>query len=452
MLNISTSHLIQLLIALSGGIILYVALYIGFQRGLFKVLILLIPFQFLTSRYGSFNMAATYVLGMGMFLNQSWIKKRLQVNWPLLWAIFLVLISFLLSWIGAPKVFWTKNLFYFIMIGSNVVLFYVSYHFVSDAEDMVTFFKLLFFCNVLVILYCILQLIVGFGEFCFLGIEEFSIQKNRTDYRLVGPFNAVGITAEYLVIQCLLLGYYLISTDKYRTFIIGLITCNVAILVGTGNRGGLISFCVSIFLFVYFFRKELGPRKAMVLIVSVAIMTVIASFVMIKYTDFNILYERMLGTRFDGVTPDTRSGWPHVIEKILDKPILGHGPRLMTSGEVDAPRNWPKGEIGFYPHNLYLHILYTTGVIGFLSFSILAIGYLRILRKMTFMTCGNRFISGLPRLGIIIFLIFLLDQMKIEALRWYLSDYQHYLSALFGGFLGLQNVIAPSSVDRNHPV
>ena len=143
MLNISTRHLIQLLIALSGGIILYVALYIGFQRGLFKVLILLIPFQFLTSRYGSFNMAVTYVLGMGMFLNQSWIKKRLQVNWPLLWAIFLVLISFLLSWIGAPKVFWTKNLFYFIMIGSNVVLFYVSYHFVSDAEDMVTFFKLL---------------------------------------------------------------------------------------------------------------------------------------------------------------------------------------------------------------------------------------------------------------------------------------------------------------------
>jgi O-antigen ligase len=444
--DISTSHLIQLLLALTGGISLYVASYIGFQRAFFKALIVVIPFQFFTSVYGSFNMALTYVLGASMFLNQSWMRNGSRRNWPLLWAILLILISFFLSWIQAPRVFWTKNLFYFIMIVSNVVMFYMSYHFVSDAEDMLTFFKLLLFCNVLVILYCIIQLIVGFGEFRFLGIQEFSIQKNRTDYRLVGPFNAVGITAEYLVIQCLLLGYYLISMDKYRKMIIGLIFCNVAALVGTGNRGGFISFLVSAFLFVHFFRRELGPRKVMVLIASVATITVVASFVMIKCTDFNMLYDRMLGTRFDGVTPDTRSGWPHVIEKIFDKPILGHGPRLVTRGEVNALRKWPEGEIGFHPHNLYLYIFYTTGLIGFLCFTLLAIGYLSILRRMTTVACSNRFISGLPRLGIIIFFIFLLDQMKIEALRWYLLDYQHYLSTLCGGFLGLQNVF------RNTPV
>ena len=137
MFDISTSHFIQLLFALGGGILLFVLAYIGLQRYLFKALILIIPFQFIESAYGSLNMAVTYVLGVSMFLNQSWIRKTTQENWPLIWPFVIIMFSFFLSWSQTPRIVWSKNFFYLIMLGSNLFLSYMTYHFVSGKEDVV---------------------------------------------------------------------------------------------------------------------------------------------------------------------------------------------------------------------------------------------------------------------------------------------------------------------------
>ena len=40
----------------------------------------------------------------------------------------------------------------------------------------------------------------------------------------------------------------------------------------------------------------------------------------------------------------------------------------------------------------------------------------------------------------LIFVIFLIDQLKVEFLRSSLLDYQHYIAALFGMFVALRNV------------
>lgn len=440
---LSTSHLIQLLLALGGGILIFILSYMGLQRTLFKVLIIIIPFQFINSVYGSLNMAFTYVLGASMFLNRAWIKKKSNENWPLVIPFIFILCSFMLSLTQAPSTFMSKNIFYLIMLGSNIVLFYMSYHFISDEDDIHSFFKVLILCNALVIVYCIVQLIVGFGKFSFLGIEEFTFQQNRLDKRLVGPFNAVGITAEYLIVQCLLIGYYIVTTNRYKIVGIILIFSNIAALIGTGNRGGFISFIFAFLLFNVTFRKTLGSIKMIIGNSILIILFLSASFYIIKYTDFNVLYERIAGTRMDGITPETRSGWPYVIDKILEKPILGHGPRLVTKTDQDIPINWPKEEIGFYPHNLYLYILYTMGVLGLFAFGILGVAYLKKMKKIKSKAFNDKsFISGLPSLAIIIFVTVLLDQMKVEALRYYLLDYQHFLSALFGMFCGLKNVTA----------
>jgi len=58
--------------------------------------------------------------------------------------------------------------------------------------------------------------------------------------------------------------------------------------------------------------------------------------------------------------------------------------------------------------------------------------------------------TGLPTLGMIIFAIFLIDQLKVEFLRLGLLDYQHYLAVLFGMFIALarQNFVERDSVDN----
>lgn len=440
----STGKVVQLLIALGGGISLFIFSYIGIQRQLFKVLIIIIPFQIIDSAYGSLNMAVTYVLGASMFLNQSWIRKKAKENWPLLWSFFIVIISFFLSWIEAPRIAWSQTLFYMIMLGSNIVLFYMTYHFISSREDIVSLFNLMLFCNVLVIIYCVIQAIIGESEHALLGIKELSMQQNKGDLtRIVGPFNAIGITGEYLVIQYLLLAYYLLTTQKYKMLIIGVISCNVALLIGTGNRGGFISFILSLFLFCYGFRKRLGLKKNILILIAFFVVLVSVSYVMITYTSYNVIYDRLLGTEMDGITPDTRRGWPFVVEKIIEKPVLGHGPRILRKKDYPTSKIWLEGsEIGGYPHNLYLYILYTMGIIGLFAYSVLGMRYIKLLSTLRMnLDKNDKFLSGLPKLGIIVFAVFLFDQMKIEFLRSELLDYQHYLSVLFGMFCGLKRTL-----------
>ena len=157
--------------------------------------------------------------------------------------------------------------------------------------------------------------------------------------------------------------------------------------------------------------------------------------------DCTVLYDRFRDTEFEGFTPDTRVGWKYVVKRIWERPVIGHGPEIIRP-EVDSQRrNWPEGYIKFYPHNLYLFILYTTGVVGFIAYGIWAVTYWRILcrenrRKRPYRGLGK----GLPTLGMVVFIIFLIDQLKVEFLRSGLLDYQHYIAALFGMFVGLQRV------------
>ena len=62
MFDLSTSHLIQLITVLTGAIVIYISAISGTQRQIFKVLILIVPFQFIDSQYGSINMALTKLL------------------------------------------------------------------------------------------------------------------------------------------------------------------------------------------------------------------------------------------------------------------------------------------------------------------------------------------------------------------------------------------------------
>jgi len=69
------------------------------------------------------------------------------------------------------------------------------------------------------------------------------------------------------------------------------------------------------------------------------------------------------------------------------------------------------------------------------------VSYIGLLRKAKKgIQRNDNFLSGLPQLGLIVFIVFIIDQVKIEFLRSDLLDYQHYLSVLFGMFCGLRNI------------
>ena len=438
----STSHAIQLLIALGGALALFTLAYSGYARGLFIGVVVMIPFQPIDSKYGSINMVVTYVVGFAMLLNSIGHKSDRRPGIPLIMPFIFLIIAFLMAWSMAPKMFSAKYMVYLIQAGSNVALFYMSYTYFRKEKDLDVFFKTLIVSNVLVILYSIIQVYVGYGHLSLFGVNELSLLENRQDQRLVGPFNAVGITAEYLVVQSLILAHYMVHSNRLRKLGFVLLLCNLSVLIGTGNRGGFISALLAFILFLYFYKQYIGSKGTLLAGLGFVAMLAVSSIVMLKYTDFNVLYDRFLDTELEGFTPDTRRGWRDVVEKIAERPVIGHGPGIVRPVQYDSPsRNWPEGYIKYYPHNLYLYILYTTGVVGFIAYGTWAVTYWKILcgerrRKRPFRGLGK----GLPTLGMVVFIIFLIDQLKVEFLRSGLLDYQHYLAALFGMFAALPKI------------
>lgn len=439
----STSQVIQLLLALSGGLALLTLAFFGYARALFIFLVVLIPFQLIESKYGSINMVVTYAVGVATLL-ASYSQKagsRLTSPPPLVVPFIIMLFSFLISWSFAPPLFWSKYLTQLLQFGSAVILFYLSYYFFREEKDLDTFFRALILSNVLVVGYSFLQSFVGYKSLSFLGISELSLIENRQDQRLVGPFQAVGITAEYLVLQSLLLAHYMIKTGKLRRIGFVLLFSNMAVLFGTGNRGGFLIAILAAIFFFYHYKKSIGRKGVIIGIIGLVLMFTSATFLMTKYTDFDVLFQRFVDTEFDGITPDSRKGWGEVVDAILDRPLVGHGPRIVMPFEYSRPPIWPAGHITYYPHSLYLYVLYTTGLVGFLAYGYWAISYWNLLRrtrkKIEIQDDAKRLVAGLPALGLIILFIFLVDQLKVEFLRRGLLDYQHYIAALFGMFAAL---------------
>jgi len=419
----STSHLVQLLIALSGGLALLLFAFAGYAKALFIVLVVLVPFQLIQSKYGSINMVFTYAVGVATILanfRQNATSSAAALP-PLIVPFMLMFFSFFISWSTAPPLFWSKYIIQLLQFGSCVVLFYLSFFYFKDEKDLNTFFHALIFSNILVVAYSLLQAFIGYGSLSFFGIRELSLIENRQDQRLVGPFEAVGITAEYLVLQSMVLAHYMVRTGKLRKMGFVLLLANMAVLFGTGNRGGFLIAILSAVIFLYCYRRSIGRKGVISAVMGLLLMFASVSIVMTKYTDFDVLYERLFGTEFEGVTPDTRSGWTEVVDLILERPLIGHGPRVILPNEYDnPPARWPEGHITFYPHSLYLYILYTTGLVGLLAYGCWAVTYWNNLRrarkKMVFENDVRGLKTGLPTLGMIIFAIFLIDQLKVEFL------------------------------------
>lgn len=438
-----TGAWIQIIVALIVGLGVFVSLYFLPPRWTVTALVVLIPFQIIDSKYGSMNTVLTYMLA-GALLLQHRLNKA-----PLIGSFILIGFVYMLAMTQAPQVLRFGNVLYLISVGAGFLMFYVVYNTIRTARDVHYFMTLLVIINVLVTLYCYFQLAAGGRQIALFGIEEFALTQNRIteiDRRLAGPFSAVGITAEFLVFQVLLMGYLAMHVVKRsrRFLLYGLITANLAFLVATGNRGGVISLVVGAVLMLYAFRRELGVRRIMLAGLGGVGLFFIVALVIIQTTEFDLLYERVVSTEFRGGMPETRAGpWIDAVERIAKKPILGHGPRIQFDPETImlARLDW----IGGHPHNLYLFLLYTVGIVGLIAYLLLFAGIFRHLWRARRHSFNDKLIQGLPRVGIVLLVVFLIDQIKVEFLRFSLADYQQYMFALWGFLLAAAGILRQES-------
>jgi hypothetical protein len=436
MIELTWSHYIQIMIGTLGGIMILLMAHFASEKWIVGFLILISPFSLIKTQYGSINMVIVYTLGFSYFLMNRFKEYPLKV------PIALIIFAYLASLTQVETYLLKSNVIFLISFFSSFILFYIVYNYIITHNDFEYIIKLLIVVNVLVCFYCFLQLF-----FENVPVLNSFLRQNRSD-RLAGPY-IVGLTAEFFAIQSVFLLYIVITRafvhlNKYLYVIFFL---NFSFLIATGNRGGFLVLVGGLFLFFIYFRRTFNLTKMLAYSIVFFIFFIISSMFVLKNTNYNVLFSRLVETQLteDGI-PDTRKRtWPQGWNAFLNKPILGHGPRM----GFDTPTNHT-GDIAGYPHNLYLYVMVTTGLFGLFAYiNLFAFVYLYIKRARKLQN-GNIFLSNLPTLFFIMLTIFLIDQLKIEFLRFHVIEYQHYVFILFALFIGTSNILFRSQKEEMH--
>ena len=429
-MSLTTNQIFQLLGASVAAIFFFALVYKLSERKILMLLILLIPIQIIDSRYGTLNTFLTYLVAFAFIL-----QGRIRTA-PMLWCFFLLLFSFGISLALSHPAARIWHVIYIIGFLTNIILFYLIYNYVSRTEDWRSIINALLITNGIVVVACVIEIAVGDNQFRLFGVSDWRIGSSRADQgRLVGSFGSTHTTADYMVTQCMLIGYWLVKgMSKHTRWLLLLLGMNFFCLVATGDRGGFVEIVVGSILFLYLFRRDIGGlRVAKYYIVGVLAFSA-ASFAVVQYTDFDRLFERLEETELEGEARPRQLGFSRGVQWFQDNPIVGRGPKLDVSTRNRRIEGIPY--LGAHPHNLVLTILVTTGIVGFIAWAILATAMLTTwIKAARLHDPDDDALSSLPQLAILIVVLFMMGEMRIEFLRDEYWDYQNYMFVLFGLFV-----------------
>lgn len=408
------------------------------------VLLVLIPFQTIDTRYGTSSVIITYALA-GMLLLNGGLRQRM------LPSLALIVLAYCVSLALADKKMFSYHVLFMFQFFSCLIAFILAYNFAVLSEHARSVMNVLLLINGLAIAYCLLQLSVGPGErFIPLGIDEFKFNLNRHpgDPRLVGPFDNPGSTAGYFALMSLVCFVeFMFSRGKRRLLVSVIAGFNLLGLVATANRAGFLVLLAMAPLLLFSYRRELGAKK--VLQYAVVGMTVLAGSAAfaVAFTDFNRMFDRMeTVTETEGGIPATRQGgWPVAIAKIRENPWFGEGPHFWTREDAEDVRQGPyEFEAGGavttaydnYPHSLYLYLLRTVGIFGFVAvIAFFVRAWFLLLAAVKREPMGYR--SALVRMGLFLIPAFLISQLTLEFHRPSTIDYAQFIFALVGLLVGV---------------
>lgn len=441
---ISGSMIFQLTIILLFATVLFTVVYSLPQMIGAVALLTIIPIQPIETQYASANVLLTFVIFIAMLM------KGERVRLPLLPQFLVLLFCYLLSMSFVHKALYLNHTVYMVALVSAYMVMCIAYDATLRFKDSRNAVMVLFVMNIIVVIYCAIQFAAGPNvKIVPFGIQEMAMIPARPDNRLVGPFVATGTTSEFLIILIFfIIHQYFYTQQRWQRYgLIALATANLLFLVATGNRGGFLSLIGGSFLFLWMFRKELGVRRTVGIVAAGSVLLALTSLVLINYSDFGRLYTRLQATELEGGIPDTRQRtWPEAVAYIKERPLLGHGPRYMMQGAADGVK-YPGWEYRSYPHNLYLYLLSTVGVVGFVAFFYFFLTPLVRSIKLQRLLNPHSYESTFSKTSILVMIVILIDQLKVEFIRMNLVDYWHFIFAFLGIWLAMGDR-APRAISR----
>ena len=155
---------------------------------------------------------------------------------------------------------------------------------------------------------------------------------------------------------------------------------SITVLLGTANRGAFLSLALALVYALFWFRSRVSFARIVVVCAAVIAVFAITQVILDEYTLAISMTDRLLGTKMQGLTPDTRVGvWKPAFMKSFEHPFFGHGPHYDTGFGLTFQ---------YWPHNGYIFYFYTIGLVGVGAF--LWVCTLLLKRSLTFRRPGVR--------------------------------------------------------------
>ena len=140
----------------------------------------------------------------------------------------------------------------------------------------------------------------------------------------------------------------------------------------SGERAAFILYALS-FIFIVIFMKDYVKLRLSLLVGSVIVLiTIVSSFDQVKQRMILDPYNSMTKSIF---TPSHDSLIRTAFNMFLDKPLIGHGPKMFRVICKDKKYSVGVTPCLTHPHNFYVQLLAETGIIGF-SFLISVLVYI----------------------------------------------------------------------------
>lgn len=177
---------------------------------------------------------------------------------------------------------------------------------------------------------------------------------------------AIFLTLVIPITLSLLINY---RKSRWNILLAGILGIQLITTVLAGSTGSLVTLLVIAAIFLYYFYGKYINTEKLAILGGIAVLSilVILQIPPIKKTAAQKWQNSTISTSIDSLT----SEWSTTLKVFKDKPLTGTGPELLQNISLKYHDYTQNDTPAIYTRNIYLHILATTGLTGFIPFALL---------------------------------------------------------------------------------
>jgi hypothetical protein len=158
-----------------------------------------------------------------------------------------------------------------------------------------------------------------------------------------------------------------------------------------------------------------------------------AQIMLDQYTVAASITERLIGTEFKGIVPESREGvWEEPLRRSFDHIFIGHGPHYGVA---------PGLKKMFWPHNGYIFFLYSIGLLGLSMFLAMVYKLTRISFLYQSAAAKGTFAGLIMSVLHVQFVVMLMEQLRTDHQRNSDFVYMYIIWMFFGLIVATGNLI-----------